>query len=35
MHYRLNDKDVVSEVLDGEVIVIHLQSGTYTKGSAG
>ena len=29
MHYRLNDKDVVSEVLDGEVIVIHLQSGTY------
>jgi|SRR5664279_4340742 len=29
MRYRLNDRDVVSEVLDGEVIVIHLQSGTY------
>jgi coenzyme PQQ synthesis protein D (PqqD) len=29
MRYRLNDNDVVSEVLDGEVIVIHLQSGTY------
>ena len=29
MRYRLNDRDLVSEVLDGEVIVIHLQSGTY------
>lgn len=29
MHYQLNDKDLVSEVLDGEVIIIHLQSGTY------
>jgi coenzyme PQQ synthesis protein D (PqqD) len=29
MRYRLNDGDLVSEVLDGEVIVIHLQSGTY------
>ena len=29
MRYRLNDKDVISEVLDGEVIIIHLPSGTY------
>jgi hypothetical protein len=29
MRYRLNDRDVVCEVLDGEAIVIHLQSGTY------
>jgi len=29
MRYRLNDRDVVSEVLDGEVIIIHLQSGAY------
>jgi hypothetical protein len=29
MRYRLNDRDLVSEALDGEVIVIHLQSGTY------
>jgi hypothetical protein len=29
VRFRLNDGDVVSEVLDGEVIVIHLQSGTY------
>lgn len=27
--YQLNEKDVVSELLDGEVVVIHLQSGTY------
>ncbi len=29
MRYQLNDKEVVSEVLDGEVIAIHLQSGIY------
>jgi Coenzyme PQQ synthesis protein D (PqqD) len=29
MRYQLNDHNVVSEVLDGEVIVIHLQTGTY------
>ena len=29
MHYRLNDRELVSELLDGEVIIIHLQSGTY------
>jgi coenzyme PQQ synthesis protein D (PqqD) len=29
MRYRLNDRDLVSEVLDGEVIVVNLQSGTY------
>jgi hypothetical protein len=29
MRYQPNDKSVVSEVLDGEVIVIHLTSGTY------
>jgi hypothetical protein len=29
MRYRLNDEEVVSESLDGEVIVVHLQSGTY------
>ena len=29
MHYQINDRDLVSEVLDGEVIIIHLQSGTY------
>lgn len=29
MRHRLNDTDVVSELLDGEVIVIHLHSGTY------
>jgi len=29
MRYQLNDHDVVSEVLDGEAIVIHLKSGTY------
>jgi hypothetical protein len=27
--YQLNEKEVVSELLDGEVVVIHLQSGTY------
>ena len=29
MRFRLNDQDVVSEVLNGEAIVIHLKSGTY------
>jgi hypothetical protein len=29
IRYQLNEKEVVSELLDGEVIVIHLQSGTY------
>ena len=29
MRYRLNDKNAVAEELDGEVIVIHLQSGAY------
>lgn len=29
MRFRLNDNDVVSEVVDGEVIAVHLQSGTY------
>ncbi len=29
MRYRLNDRELVSEVLDDEVIIIHLQSGTY------
>lgn len=29
MRFRLNSPDVVQEVLDGEVIVVHLASGTY------
>ncbi len=29
MRYRLNDEEAVSENLDGEVIVVNLQSGTY------
>jgi hypothetical protein len=29
MRFQLNGRQVVSEVLDGEVIAIHLQSGTY------
>ncbi|PZF76152.1 hypothetical protein DK847_13150 [Aestuariivirga litoralis] len=29
MQYRPNEPDVVSEILDGEAVVIHLQSGTY------
>jgi hypothetical protein len=29
MRYQTSDRDLVSEVLDGEVIIIHLQSGTY------
>jgi len=37
MEYRLNSPDVVQEELDGEVIVVHLISGSYyslTKGGA-
>jgi len=29
MEYRLNSPDVVQEELDGEVIVVHLISGSY------
>ena len=29
MRYQISDRDLVSEVLDGEVIIIHLRSGTY------
>ena len=29
MEYRLNSPDVVQEELDGEVIVVHLVSGSY------
>lgn len=29
MRYRLNDQNVVSEVLDREVIAIHLRTGAY------
>ncbi|MFN8858685.1 MAG: PqqD family protein [Planctomycetaceae bacterium] len=37
MEYRLNSPDVVQEELDGEVIVVHLVSGSYyslTRGGA-
>jgi len=29
MRFRLNSPDVVQELIDGEVIVVHLTSGTY------
>lgn len=35
MRYQLNDQSVVSEVLDGEAIVIHLQTGAYYSMQAG
>lgn len=29
MRYHLNDQNVISEVLDGEALVVHLETGTY------